>query len=181
MPNVIHEKCDRLFALYDTDGNGRLDHNDVELMVARILAGSNVPADSPKAATVRADYDAWWKALLDHVDANGDGIITQDEFRAAMTGLSPDDPAIKTTARKAVDAAFTAMDSDDDDEIPVAALIAMFTRGGVREEDAAEAARVFDLNGDGTITRDEYAHAWLEFFATEDPDAPASRILGKLS
>src|SRR5699024_4747429 len=55
MPDVIQDKCDRLFALYDTDGNGHLDQEDVTLMVDRILAGSNVPADSPKAAALAAE------------------------------------------------------------------------------------------------------------------------------
>ncbi|MFD5142657.1 EF-hand domain-containing protein [Streptomyces sp. NPDC058401] len=181
MTNVIHDKCDRLFAFYDTDGNGRLDRDDVNLMVGRVLAGSHVPLDSPKAAAVRAEYDAWWQSLVDHADTDADGVITQDEFRTAMSGLSPDRPAIQSTVRKAVDATFTAMDTDDDNQIPVSVVVAMFTSGGLSHESAAEAARVLDINGDGTITRDEYATAWLGFFLTDDPDAPASRILGKLS
>jgi Ca2+-binding EF-hand superfamily protein len=181
MPDVIHDKCDRLFALYDADGNGHLDHEDVKIMVNRILVGSNVPAESPKAASLQADYDAWWQELLAHADINGDGVITLDEFRATMSGLSHDNPALLGTVRQAVDAVFTALDSDDDNEIPAAALVAMFTRGGLDQDDAAEAARVFDLDGDGVITREEYATRWLDFFTTDDPEAPASRILGKLS
>lgn len=181
MPDVIHDKCDRLFALYDADGNGHLDHEDVKLMVNRILIGSNVPADSPKAAALEADYDAWWRALLAHADVNGDGVITRDEFRTTMSGLSAADPALHNTVRQAVDAVFSALDSDDDNKIPATALVAMFSRGGLSQDDATEAARVFDLDSDGTITREEYATRWLDFFTTDDPEAPASRILGKLS
>ncbi|CAM5274993.1 calcium-binding protein [Streptomyces spiroverticillatus] len=181
MPDVIQDKCDRLFALYDTDGNGHLDHEDVTLMVDRILAGSNVPADSPKAAALAAEYDAWWQSLLAHADVNGDGVITREEFRATMGGRALDDPALQGTVRKAVDAVFSALDSDDDHEIPASVLVAMFTRGGLSQDDATEAASVFDLDGDGTITREEYATRWLDFFTTDDPDSPANRILGNLA
>ncbi|MFD3679074.1 hypothetical protein [Streptomyces sp. NPDC058613] len=79
------------------------------------------------------------------------------------------------------------MDTDDDNQVPVSVVVAMFTRGGLSKESAVEAARVLDVNGDGDGdgdgdgTRDEYATAWLAFFLTDDPDAPASRILGTLS
>ncbi|MFJ6797179.1 hypothetical protein [Streptomyces sp. NPDC091268] len=54
------------------------------------------------------------------------------------------------------------------------------TPGGLSEEDANEAVRAFDLDGDGVGTREEYVGPWLDFFATDAPDAPASRILGRL-
>ncbi|MEV0598201.1 EF-hand domain-containing protein [Streptomyces sp. NPDC050315] len=179
-PEAIHSKCDRMFALLDVDGNGHIDQEDIDLMAGKILQGSQVPLDSAKATQVKAEYAAWWRALAAHADADGDGRITRDEFRASMSGLAPDDPAIRDSVRGAVDAAFTAMDADDDGQIPVATLVAMFTTGGVAPEDAVEAARFLDRDGDGTITRDEYATAWLDYFTTIDPAAPANHILGRI-
>ncbi|MCX5381459.1 EF-hand domain-containing protein [Streptomyces sp. NBC_00091] len=179
MSQALTEKCDRLFAIYDADGNGHLDSNDVDIMARKILEGGNVPADSAKAKNMTEEFRSWWRSLSDLADADGDGIITREEFRTALGGLPA--PQLRETLQRAVDAQFTALDADDDNEIPLDLLVAVFTHGGVSPEDAAEAARALDANGDNTITRDEYVSAWVTFLTSDDPDAPGSRILGRLN
>jgi len=47
--------------------------------------------------------------------------------------------------------------------------------------DAAAADEAFerlDLDGDGVISKDEFARLYLEFFTSEDPEAPGSWFWG---
>jgi len=48
----------------------------------------------------------------------------------------------------------------------------------VAPSDADAAFAKMDLDGDGHISREEFAQLYLEYFTTEDPDAPASAFWG---
>ncbi|WP_326586199.1 hypothetical protein [Streptomyces sp. NBC_01294] len=111
------------------------------------------------AAEAEAD-GAWRPVLLDlQREHDRDALETSwDRARSARSWTR----STNSRASWSVDAVFTAMDSDDDNQIPLSVLTTMFTRGGLSEDDAAEAARVFDVDGDGTVTHEEYAAPWQQ-------------------
>jgi Ca2+-binding EF-hand superfamily protein len=80
------EAVDRIklvFTLFDADGNGVLEPEDFELMAKRVVEA--VPeADAAAIAAMRAAFRKYWTTLLRELDANGDGRIDFDEFRACV-------------------------------------------------------------------------------------------------
>jgi Ca2+-binding EF-hand superfamily protein len=117
--------------------------------------------------------------MVDHADTDNDGRVSRAEFRAAMADLSSRAPIVDSV-EGAINAVFSVLDSDDDDQVPVTEVVRMFTKSGVSDQDAAQSAQALDLNNDGVITRKEYTTVWLGYFTDNDPNTPASRILGNL-
>jgi hypothetical protein len=101
-------------------------------------------ADPPPAK--RAEVQARAEAMFDKADANHDGILTRDEYHAALAAIVKAKGGTPTAKGWAmVDAQFDAVDQAHTGRIPrgnfVAAALAHF--------DGA------DLNHDGTVTPDE--------------------------
>ena len=113
------------------------------LLSVALLAGP-APADPPPAK--RADVEARADAMFDRADANHDGILTRDEYHAALAKIVKAKGGTPTPKGWAmVDAQFDAVDQAHTGRIPrgnfVAAALAHF--------DGA------DLNQDGTVTPGE--------------------------
>jgi len=108
-----------------------------------VLSGAAF-ADPPPAR--RAEVQARAEAMFDKADANHDGILTRDEYHAALAAIVKAKGGTPTAKGWAVvDAQFDAVDQAHTGRIPrgnfVAAALAHF--------DGA------DLNHDGTVTPDE--------------------------
>ena len=113
------------------------------LLAVPLLAG---PALADPAPARRAEVQARAEAMFDKADANHDGILTRDEYHAALAAIVKAKGGTPTAKGWAmVDAQFDAVDQAHTGRIPrgnfVAAALARF--------DGA------DLNHDGTVTPDE--------------------------
>ena len=113
------------------------------LLPVLLLVGPAL-ADPPPAQ--RAEVERRAEAMFDKADANHDGILTRDEYHAALAAIVKAKGGTPTARGWAmVDAQFDAVDQAHTGRIPrgnfVAAALAHF--------DGA------DLNHDGTVTPDE--------------------------
>ncbi|MET8830395.1 EF-hand domain-containing protein [Streptomyces sp. NPDC004610] len=84
-----------VFSLFDVNGNGVLDAEDFTLMYDRVADAAPL-ADQDTKDAMRAAFEGYWTALRTHLDANGDGVISLDEFTACV--LSPERFAPAVTA-----------------------------------------------------------------------------------
>ncbi|MEW2570656.1 EF-hand domain-containing protein [Streptomyces sp. NPDC047070] len=76
-----------VFTLFDADGNGVLESDDFDLMSGRVAAA--VPgADEARKQAMQDGFRSYWHTLAGEADADGDGRITYDEYRACV--LSPE-------------------------------------------------------------------------------------------
>ena len=181
MTQTSEVKCDRLFALYDADGDGYITRNDIDLLLRSLLGNAGLDADSPKGLAVSREFADVWEELAGLADADSDGRVTRDEYRAAMAGLPPEAARLHEAYRRALGAWFDVLDTDDDGSLPADWLAGMYAHGNIPAQDAAEAVRAMDTNGDGSIERDEFVAMWMDFFTNGDAEAPSSRLLGQLA
>ncbi|WP_169744484.1 EF-hand domain-containing protein [Spirillospora albida] len=65
----MSEKYEAVFARFDTDGDGRLDVDEVTAAIAGMFPAAEVDDLSPLVAKLFAEYDA-----------NGDGLLSAAEF-----------------------------------------------------------------------------------------------------
>ena len=77
-------------------------------------------------------------------------------------------------------AAFALADADGDGRCDVDEMMAAQRRSGMSEEEVRRSFDLLDSDGDGYVTRDDFAQALDEYYFSDDPDAPGNSIAGDL-
>jgi Ca2+-binding EF-hand superfamily protein len=73
---------------------------------------------------------------------------------------------------------FAALDRDGDGKLDGREYEAFLTAMGVSREEAHTAFQHLDRNGDGTLSCDEMAADWWEYWNSEDRSAPGNWFYG---
>ena len=139
-PAAARSVLARRFAAIDANGNGVLDAGDYQLAARRLCEAFGYAADSPVARTVATALGALFDRMLAHMDADGDRVITRDEFVTAAGREIGDragfDAAVGATARTLIQVA----DTDGNGVLDTGEYTRLAAVYGV---DADEAARAF--------------------------------------
>merc|ERR1719357_1566474 len=149
------KEIDAIFALGDINNDGEIDVSEFVAVMC------------PSASTVVARMSKGFKTLDDvksafrKLDSNNDGQISKSEMAAA--GLNDQE----------VNAIFALGDSNNDGEIDLqefitvmcpsaSAVVFKVSKQFKGKEDAANAFKKIDINGDGLITKEEMANSYLK-------------------
>ncbi|KAM0884616.1 hypothetical protein ACQ4PT_030864 [Festuca glaucescens] len=131
-----------VFDAFDKDGDGKVSASEL-----RCGLGSTLGEDV-------SEEDA--AALLAAVDADGDGLLDQEEFSRLAGGAQEEDDLIK---RKCLMEAFGMYASSSSTMITPASLRRTLSRLGSHELGVEECRAMicrFDLDGDGVLSFDEF-------------------------
>ncbi|KAK1647416.1 hypothetical protein QYE76_065221 [Lolium multiflorum] len=131
-----------VFDAFDKDGDGKVSASEL-----RCGLGSTLGEDI-------SEEDA--AALLAAVDADGDGLLDQEEFSRLAGGAQEEDDLIK---RRCLMEAFGMYASSSSTMITPASLRRTLSRLGSHELGVEECRAMicrFDLDGDGVLSFDEF-------------------------
>ncbi|MDJ1138380.1 EF-hand domain-containing protein [Streptomyces iconiensis] len=179
---VLDTKLDRAFSMLDANGTGSLVEADLLALADKLGAAFNA-MENGSAARLRQALADLWKSDLAGMDADGDGEIDVDEFRAGVRrAVAEDREGFLDRVGDMVEAWMSVADADGDGLIDVVEFTTMYTRtlGASPDALAASFARL-DTDGDGTLDSDEIRRATEEFYTSEDPDAPGNQLFGPLN
>ncbi|ASO20758.1 Ca2+-binding EF-hand superfamily protein [Actinoalloteichus hoggarensis] len=123
-PEVLH-RVTLIFNLLDADGSGSLAPDDFELMSARVSAAATGSGDAAKSAA-HAAFRRFWTTLAAELDADGDGVVSFEEFSACV--LSPE--RFDETIADFADSLATLGDPDGDGLIERPLFLALMTAIG---------------------------------------------------
>ncbi|MFC5052243.1 EF-hand domain-containing protein [Saccharothrix xinjiangensis] len=170
--DLQRKKTSVVFTAMDVNGDGFLERADFEALTDR-WAGIRGEAGSDR---LRELMMRWWEALHAASDENSDRKVTLDEVLLAVDNLGTMLDLVVATA----ESMFEAVDEDGDGEISAeeyGRMIHAWT-GDDAPTDAGFAR--LDLNGDGHISKAEFAGHWVEFWAGDDADAPGTYVFGEV-
>ncbi|WP_329461016.1 EF-hand domain-containing protein [Streptomyces sp. NBC_01431] len=175
---AVIRKYDLIFDRLDADGNGVLEFADCEHMGREVIRSGRVSADSAKAIALFAAYREAWDRLVEAADSDGDGIITREEFRSAMSDTLGRREQVVSGCRSVLDAEFAAIDADDDGLVPVADFQGYLEALGSSPAEAAATCSQLDTNNDGQVSRAEFHAGWEHYLLSDELSGAGNNFLG---
>jgi Ca2+-binding EF-hand superfamily protein len=169
---------ERRFAVVDTDGNGMWQPADYQLLTRRLCETFGRDPDSAAGRALAAAQEALFDIMLAHMDANGDCVISRDEFVAAVgPGIGHRagfDTAVEAAARSLIQVA----DTDGNGVLDPGEYTRLAAVYGAHADAAEWAFGRLDQDRNGVLDAAELRLAIRQFFASRDPDAPGSVAFG---
>lgn len=169
---VRRRKTTALFNLFDYDGDGFWEREDFDIFVERLADARGLAPDTPALRSLAGAYLQVWHALA-AADADGDGKVTLDEALAYQeANFTPE--AVIGFAR----VTFPVLDADGDGVIGKDEYGQYLAASRIDPSVAGDAFARLDTDGDGRLTSHEWEQLYLDYFLSEDPDAPGSGLFG---
>jgi Ca2+-binding EF-hand superfamily protein len=176
MNNTQRQRYERIFEFLDTDGSGAIEEQDFLALAQDVLSRTGAPADSPNARSLQEAYRKGWESLRGEADLDADGRVTREEFLRRLSDAYDGGSPLRTAIDAVSDAEFDAMDVNGDGMVSDEELQRVLEIRGASKQQAEEAAKGLDADGDGYISRNEYREAWTAFHTGQDPNAPAENL-----
>ncbi|MFF2625073.1 EF-hand domain-containing protein [Kitasatospora griseola] len=148
----------RIYAMLDTDGDGVASRHDYFVRIERARRATGRSDDDPLVVTARATGEWAWAAM----DANGDGVMTYQEYAAWV-----DAEKFDTVCQFALGALFDLADADQDGALDRAQFTALRQALGNRADNADTAFDALDPHGTGRVDRTAYLAA-IRAYVTGD-------------
>ncbi|MFE7486337.1 EF-hand domain-containing protein [Kitasatospora sp. NPDC057965] len=173
MRNEATQRVELVFELFDANRNGVIDIGDFDLMSRRVVEAA---ADSDETAkeAIRAAFRRYWVVLETELDANGDGVVTREEFRAFV--LSPE--RFGPTIAQFADALAALGDPDGDGLVERPRFVALMIAIGFGHANIDALFDAFGPTADDRIPVATWAEGIRDYYAPDKAGIPGDRLVG---
>lgn len=170
------KKLNALFKLYDWDGDRVLARSDFDAVGRAYAKALNAPPDGLVFDGVVELETKAWDEIRTRCDANDDGKISQEEFAAGVESWLNDRPSFERYVVDFCDRVFNVIDRNGDNKIDEDEYLA-FSYTVDRERGSATFKRM-DIDGSGYLSKGELIKHYLDFYYSDDPEAPGNGLWG---
>lgn len=175
-----NRKFNIVFDWFDQGRDGYLTHDDFQQMAALFTAlpGGDAPEN---AQALRGAFEKWWGLLLAGGDTTGDGRLGREEFidvmKSSVTAPENFEDAVITIA----DAFMRIVDTGGNGSLSFDEYVRMYEGLGIDPAHSSDAFKRLDRDGDNAISYEEFRTAIVEFYLSDDENAPGNWLLGPLN
>lgn len=176
------EKLGFLFDLFDNDGDGRLEENELVTVVDRLWLETGWPENSRVVRHVCSR----WKAMTARLFRERTSLTREHWLEALAQTLSRDREnrmkaeSYRGPVEEFAQMLFMLLDRDRNGQIALEEFLLLFYALGQRDEDAEEIFQRLDLDGDGALSKREIEDLALEFFHSPKPGNSGDWLFGPL-
>ena len=178
MPDSAKDrKFNILFDWFDQGRDGYLTEEDFQQMAALFtgLPGGDAPEH---AQPLEGAFEKWWNLLLATGDTDGDGRLEREEFidvmKCSVTAPENFEEAVITIA----DAFMRIVDTNGDGSLNFGEYVRMYDGLGIDSAHSSDAFKRLDRDGNNAISYQEFREAIVEFYLSDDENAPGNWLLG---
>ena len=170
-------KIANLFTVHDLDHDGALERSDYVEYTRRFAAKRGLGPGSPQYDELLTQFLGFWSMLEPIADRNQDKRVTLQEWFTCFDQLlsSPDSA---DRLRPIGEAVFRMLDRNGDGRVTLDEYKWLYSSGGLDPDLAADSFKKLDTDHDGRITISELSSRLLEFFTSDNPDAPGTWLFG---
>jgi juvenile hormone diol kinase len=166
------------FYMIDASKDGIVELSDFELQAKNVAELRGVKLDSPEYQQILSAYTAAWESHWKPADTNSDNKVTVDEYLKWSDTIITAPTEGEELDLSRPQAFFDSIDADGSGDLDLKEYTIFLKAVGRSEEDAKIAFSKIDTNGDGKISRYEFAFAMNEYHASNDPEAPGNWFFG---
>ncbi|MGH4006834.1 MAG: EF-hand domain-containing protein [Pseudonocardiaceae bacterium] len=174
--DVLHRKIVNDFKLLDHDGDGTITRADFVPLVDQLTSEFGYAAGSPEYQKFEQAVVHWWNVLVQNIDKDSDAAISEDEYVSFYTDTPPE--TVRASIDPYVDALFELIDGDGDGAIDGAEFDRYLGTLGIPPDRRKGVFQKLDVNGSGTLSKDEFRVFMHEFITSDDPNAVGNHLLG---
>ena len=171
-----NRKFNILFDWFDQGRGAYLTQDDFEQMAALFTAaGWRCPRERASAA---GGVRERWGLLLAAGDADGDGRLEREEFVDVMKSSVTAPENFEEAVLKIADAFMRIVDTNGDGSLNFDEYVRMYDGLGIDPAHSSEAFKRLDRDGNNAISYEEFRAAIVEFYLSDDENAPGNWLLG---
>ena len=172
-----NRKFNILFDWFDQGRDGYLTQDDFQQLAALFtgLPGGGAPEN---AQALHDGFEKFGGLLFAAGDTSGDGRLEREEFidvmKSSVTAPENFEDAVLTIA----DAFMRIVDTSGDGSLNFDEYVRMYDALGIDPVHSSDAFTRLDRDGDGAISYQEFRTAIVEFYLSDDENAPGNWLLG---
>jgi Ca2+-binding EF-hand superfamily protein len=168
-------KIGRVFEALDGNADGLLEEADFAALTERWAALRDVAPGSPEHVRLIVVMMGWWRTLLAASAETSLDLVTMDD----VLGVVDDLGELRSPVAATGVTMFEAVDEDRDGLITAREYRRMIEAWSGRSTDTDEVFPLLDRDGDGLLSRAEFADLWTDFWAGDDPRSPGNWVFGR--
>ncbi|XVS60945.1 EF-hand domain-containing protein [Actinosynnema sp. CA-299493] len=178
MPDqVLLDNIDRVFAILDTDGDGRISKDDFTSMGRGGVREFGLDENSSQARRLVEGYEGIWDYICG-ADLDVDGVVSAAEFREAHTSGRVTTEVLVQKWEWASRGNFEAADADGDGYIDLEGFAKIYRGAGIPDRAVAEAAfAAMDVDADGRLDWAELSTNVRGLFTATDESAKGAHMV----
>lgn len=167
-------------SFFDFNGSGSIDKKDFDLAVDRIAKFRGWKAGDATYTVLQDTINDIWTGLQSRADADNDGQVSQDEWIATWDAYAKNPSSAADWQTLYCKFIFQLEDASNDGSIDSNEFAAVYESFGLDKSEAVNAFQKMS-KGKATVTWAEFQKLWVEYFSTDDVNAPGNFIFGKTS